>query len=119
MSQKSQTGASILVSISAGTDQTDPSRAVRSFSLFFFIQHEFRKRKIRPRNFFSYSTQLSMKFILLINHVEVPLIIGILTFIRRINTSVGSNARKICIFQHLVFVSCPHSCSVKLSMGKV
>ena len=118
MSQKSQSRASILVSISAGTDQTDPSRAVWSLSQFFLFQHEFRKRKIRPRNF-SYSTQLSMKFILLINHVEVPLIIDILTFIRRINTSVGSNARKICIFQHLVFVSCRHSCSVKFSMRKV
>ena len=76
-------------------------------------------KKDQALKLFSYSTQLSMKFILLINHVEVPLIIGILTFIRRINTSVGSNARKICIFQHLVFVSCPHSCSVKLSMRKV
>ena len=35
---------------------------------------------------FSYSTQLSMKFILLIN-VKMPTIVGILTFISMINTS--------------------------------
>ena len=35
---------------------------------------------------FSYSTQLSTKFILLIN-VKMPTIVGILTFINRINTT--------------------------------
>ena len=35
---------------------------------------------------FSYSTQLSTKFILLIN-VKMPTIVGILTFITMINTS--------------------------------
>ena len=35
---------------------------------------------------FSYSTQLSMKFILLIN-VKMPTIVGILTFISMINTT--------------------------------
>ena len=36
---------------------------------------------------FSFSTQLSMKFILLIN-VKMPTIVGILTFISRINGSL-------------------------------
>ena len=37
---------------------------------------------------FSYSTQLSKKFILLINvNVEMPTIVGILTFMSRINTT--------------------------------
>ena len=52
---------------------------------------------------FSYSTQLSTKFILLIN-VKMPTIVGILTFISRINTASESfKARKIFIFQHFTF----------------
>ena len=52
---------------------------------------------------FSFSTQLSMKFILLIN-VKMPTIVGILTFISRINTSSDSlKARKISVFQHFSF----------------
>ena len=39
-------------------------------------------------NPFSYSTQLSTKFILLTN-VKMPTIVGILTFISKINTTVG------------------------------
>ena len=47
----------------------------------------------RPRGFkilFSCSTQLSMKFILLIN-VKMPTIVGILTFISRINSTSESS----------------------------
>ena len=52
-------------------------------------------------NFFS--TQLSMKFILLIN-VKMPTIVGILTFISRINTlSERLKARNIYIFQNFSF----------------
>ena len=38
---------------------------------------------------FSYSTQLTMEFILLTN-VKMPTIVGILTFISRINTASES-----------------------------
>ena len=52
---------------------------------------------------FSSSTQLSMKFILLIN-VKMPAIVGILTFISRINIASESfKARKIFNFQHFTF----------------
>ena len=51
----------------------------------------------------SYSTQLSMKFILLIN-VKMPTIVGILTFISMINTTSKSlKARKVFILQHFSF----------------
>ena len=47
-----------------------------------------KKGQIRPRgyNTFPCSTQLSQKFILLIN-VKMPTIVGILTFISTINTT--------------------------------
>ena len=49
---------------------------------------------------FSCSTQLRMKFILLIN-VKMPTIVGILTFISMINTTYESlKARTICILPH-------------------
>ena len=49
---------------------------------------------------FPCSTQLSTKFILLIN-VKMPTIVGILTVISRINTTSESfKARKIIIFHH-------------------
>ena len=52
---------------------------------------------------FSCSTQLSTTFILLIN-VKMPTIVGILTFISRINTtSERLKARKISVFQHFSF----------------
>ena len=52
---------------------------------------------------FSYSTQLSMKFILLIT-VKMPTIVGILTFISRIRTSSERlKAWNNYIFQHLSF----------------
>ena len=52
---------------------------------------------------FSCSTQLSKKFIQLIN-VKMPIIVGILTFISMINTAPESfKARKIFIFQHFTF----------------
>ena len=52
---------------------------------------------------FSYSTQLSMKFIPLIN-VKMPTIVGILTFISMINTtSERLKARNIFICQNFSF----------------
>ena len=52
---------------------------------------------------FSYSTQLSMTFILLIN-VKMPTIFGISTFISMIiTTSESLKARKICILLHSSF----------------
>ena len=52
---------------------------------------------------FSCSTQLSTKFILLIN-VKMPTIVGILTFISRINTTSESlKARKNSVFLHFSF----------------
>ena len=52
---------------------------------------------------FSYSTHLSTKFILLIN-VKMPTVVGILTFISRINTiSEGFKAIKIVIYHHFTF----------------
>ena len=66
---------------------------------------------------FSCSTQLSTKFILLIN-VKMPTIFGILTFISRLNTSSESlKARNIYILQHFCFWV-EILCSVKLSMKK-
>ena len=54
---------------------------------------------------FSYSTQLSTKFILLIN-VKMPTIVGILTFISMINTrSERLEARYFLIVGILVFMS--------------
>ena len=54
---------------------------------------------------FSCSTKLSMKFILLIN-VKMPTIIGILTFISRINTaSEDFKTRKILLFHKFIFMS--------------
>ena len=52
---------------------------------------------------FSCSTQLSMKFILLIN-VKMPTIVGILTFISMINTTFERlKARNISICQYFSF----------------
>ena len=53
-------------------------------------------------NLFSRSTQLNMKFILLIN-VKMPAIAGILTFISRINTTTQVFVRKIFILQDFSF----------------
>ena len=51
------------------------------------------------------STQLSMRFILLIN-VKTPTIVGILTFISMMNTSYERpNARHFYIFGILIFMS--------------
>ena len=60
---------------------------------------------IRPLGYktFSCSTQLSKKFILLIN-AKMPTVVGILTLISRINTtSECLKARKILVFQHFSF----------------
>ena len=46
---------------------------------------------------FSYSTQLSTKFILLIN-VKMPTIVGILTFISMINTTSGDLEQETFLF---------------------
>ena len=52
---------------------------------------------------FSRSTQLSKKFIMLIN-VKMLTIVGILTFINMLNTTSGSlKARKVSIFQQFSF----------------
>ena len=52
---------------------------------------------------FPYPTQLSTKFILLIN-VKMPTIVGIFTFISRLNkTSESSKERQIIIFRHFSF----------------
>ena len=52
---------------------------------------------------FLYSTQLSTKFILLIN-VKMPTIVGILTFISMINnTSEGLKARNFLICRYFIF----------------
>ena len=52
---------------------------------------------------FSYSTQLSTKFIMLIN-VKMPIIVGILTFISMINaTSEGLKARNFFICRYFSF----------------
>ena len=62
---------------------------------------------LRPRGYktFSYSTQLSMKFNLLIN-VKMPTIVDILTFISMINTtSERLKTRHLFICQYLVFMS--------------
>ena len=53
--------------------------------------------------YFSCSTQLSMKFIMLII-VKMPTIVGILTLISMINTTSESlKARNVFIFQHFSF----------------
>ena len=56
------------------------------FLIFSKVRFSYHHAKSRPVVvfFFSFSTQLSMKLILLIN-VEMPTIIGIKTFISRIN----------------------------------
>ena len=68
--------------------------------------YDFNKSKVqalRGIKLFSYSTQLSTKFILLIN-VKMPTIVDILTVISRIKAaSERINARKMCIFQHFIF----------------
>ena len=46
---------------------------------------------------FSYSTQLSIKLILLIN-VKMPTIVGILTFISMINTSESNKVLYLSVF---------------------
>ena len=59
----------------------------------------------RPRGYkaFLYSSQLGMKFIMLIN-VKMPLIVGSLIFISMINkTSETLKARKVFTFQHFSF----------------
>ena len=58
-----------------------------------------------PRGYktFSCSTQLSIRFILLIN-VKMPTIVGILTLISRLNTvSESFKAKQILIFPHFSF----------------
>ena len=52
---------------------------------------------------FLYSTQLSTKFILLIN-VKMTTIVGILTFMSRINTTSQSlQARNLLIYRYFTF----------------
>ena len=71
---------------------------------------------------FSCSTQLSMKFFLLIN-VKMPTIVGILTFMSRKNSILGlSESEKKTELNFLIFLylwAFKISCSVELSMKKV
>ena len=68
---------------------------------------------------FSCSTQLSAKFILLMN-VKMPTIVGILTFISMINTtSERLKARSICMYLFFSFYEQLKFCAVELSMKKV
>ena len=68
---------------------------------------------------FPFSTQLSMKFILLI-YVEMPTFVGILTYISMINTtSERLKARNFFICWSFSSLSVEISCSVELSMKKV
>ena len=67
--------------------------------------------------FFSWSTQLTMTFILLVN-IKMPTILGILTFISRINTpSECIKQGETFIFQHfLKFLwAVEISCSAELN----
>ena len=67
------------------------------FVCFFSLGYDKKKRKI------SFSTQLNIKFILLIN-VKMPTIGCILTFISMINTaSESSKAREVNTFQQFTF----------------
>ena len=59
----------------------------------------------RCNNACSCSTQLSMKFILLIN-VKMPTIVGILTFISRIKSKIPEvNSKRNLDFQHFIFMT--------------
>ena len=63
--------------------------------------------------------QLSMKYILLI-YVKMPTIVGILTFISRINASDESlKPRNTYLFQGFGFLAVEILCSAELSMKKV
>ena len=68
-----------------------------------FMHFWLRLRQARPEVIkLSYSTQLSMKFILLIN-VEMPTIVGILTFISRLNkTSECFKQDKNVVFHYFI-----------------
>ena len=59
-------------------------------------------------NIFSYSTQLSTKFILLINVNKMPTIVGILTFIGMINTTSETLKATLLVFLILVSMSSCH-----------
>ena len=64
-----------------------------------------KKKSLGPEviKHFPCSTQLSTKFILLIN-VKMPTIVGILTFISRINaTSERLKARKVFVSRYISF----------------
>ena len=59
------------------------------FSLLWFLKNtEVRKPGPEVIKLFSCSTQLSMKFFLLIN-VKMPTVVGILTFMSRKNSILG------------------------------
>ena len=88
-----------------------------------FVALELKRHSLaRPRGYktFSCSTQLSMKFILLLN-VKMPTIVGILTFISKINTiSEWLKARNFFICRYFSFLwAVEISCLVEFSMKKV
>ena len=55
-------------------------------AIFYYGNKHYASYGPKVMKLFSYSTQLSTKFILLIN-VKMPTIVGILTFMRMINTT--------------------------------
>ena len=65
----------------------------------------------------SCSTQLSMKFFLLIN-VKMPIIVGILTFMSRKNSILGLSEPKNAEFLDIFICAIKISCSAELSMEK-
>ena len=76
-----------------------------SLALTVHLCHENKILKTWPRGYkaFSCSTQLSIKFIMLMN-VKMPTIVGILTFISMINTtSENLKESEVSFFQHFSF----------------
>ena len=70
---------------------------------YFYHASQHNEPRLEVIKLFSYSTQLSTKFILLIN-VKIPTIVGILTFISMINTiSERLKARHFFICRYFSF----------------
>ena len=77
--------------------------------------------KFWPRGYksLSWSNQLSMKFIMLIN-VKMPTIVGILTFMSMVNTISEFESKKSLYFSALLLLCAVKIlCSVELSTKKV
>ena len=81
---------------------------------FVLGDHCFHRSGLDVIKLFSCSTQLSMKFAMLIN-VKMPTIVGILTFISMINTtSERLKVRNFFICQYFGFYEHESLCSVSL-----